>query len=182
MYQRRTSPRSGLQMDYIDALSVTKEGYKYLLAVADAFSGGAEAFPIKAHTAGATANVVFKGVFSRPGTRAITDSDRGPYFVGETTKALTQALGIQQKRRVSYRPPARWRQRAEALRKVVCASGKKWTEKSPLLLAAVRSATRLRPRLTPYHIIFDRPMELRINPLQLRPDEIQETGVISWIK
>ncbi|XP_030076362.1 LOW QUALITY PROTEIN: uncharacterized protein LOC115481414, partial [Microcaecilia unicolor] len=115
-------------------------------------------------------------VESRFGTPQIIDSDRGPAFVGEIFTVLLQALNIKHKLHVPYHPQSSGqvermnRTIKEALRKVVNSTGKDWAQKLPLILASIRSTSRLNSHVTPYQILFGHTMPLLISSDYINQD------------
>uniref|UniRef100_K7EY36 Gypsy retrotransposon integrase-like protein 1 n=1 Tax=Pelodiscus sinensis TaxID=13735 RepID=K7EY36_PELSI len=121
MHQRRVGPWHRIQIDYIDKLPRSQEGFRYLLVIIDAFSGWVEAFPTRRNTTTEAAKKLFTEVVCRYGTPEIIDSDNGGAFVGEMFTSLLRALGIKHKFHIPYRPQSSGQ---VALRKVVSNTGK----------------------------------------------------------
>ncbi|CAM4563802.1 unnamed protein product [Caretta caretta] len=162
LHQRRLGPWHRIQIDFIDKLPRSKEGFRYLLVIIDSFSGWVEAFPTRDNSARIAAKKLFSEVVCRYGTPEIIDSDNGGSFVGNIFTLMLKALGVSHKLHVPYRPQSSGQVERmnstikEALRKVVDRTGKDWPEKLPLILAAIRSSNRLRTKIQPYQILFGR--------------------------
>ena len=131
-HQRIEGPWARLQIDFIGPLPVTPRGNKHCLTIVNPFSKWVEAFPCKKNTAATTARLLFNHMLSRFGIPKTMDSDLGSHFIGEVTKELCKALGIQQRFHVAAHPEASGaiertnRTLKEALRKMVKSSGKDW--------------------------------------------------------
>lgn len=84
MCQRLLGLWHQLQIDFIDKLPRSKEGFQYVLVNNDSFSGWIEAFPTKNNSVGTAANKLFNEVVCRFSTPEIIDSENRGSFVGET--------------------------------------------------------------------------------------------------
>lgn len=104
MHQRRVGPWHGLQIDFIDKLPRSKEGFQYLLVITDLFSGWVKAFPTKNNSTHTATKKLFNEVMCRFGTLKIINSDNRGAFVGENFTMMLQALGITQKFHIPYNP------------------------------------------------------------------------------
>ena len=167
-HQRIEGPWARLQIDFIGPLPVTSKNNKYCLTIVDPFSKWVEALPCKNNTAATTARLLFDHVFSRFGLPKTIDSDSGSHFIGEVTKELCKALGIQQRFHIAGHPEASGaiertnRTLKEALRKMVKSSGKDWDVKLPIILMAIRG-TRAVHGYSPHQVMTGRKMVLPEN-------------------
>ena len=78
--------------------------YRYLLVLADAFSGWVEAFPTAREMAAAVAEVLTAHLIPRFGLPNLLQSDNGPTFISQISQQVAAALGIVWHLHIPYRP------------------------------------------------------------------------------
>lgn len=159
-----TAPFEVLQMDYIQLNRVNS--YKYALVVVCAFSKWVEAYPTKDNTAITTAKVLLKEFFPRYGLCRLMQSDRGSHFIGQTVKHILEGLGVKQKFHAAFHPEAAGLVERyngilkEKLAKITTETGLNWVNALPLALLSIRSVPHSKSHLTPYEVVFGRPMNI----------------------
>ncbi|XP_052589101.1 protein NYNRIN [Peromyscus californicus insignis] len=153
---RSTAPWSSLQIEVVGPVTVSEEGHKHVLIVADANTRWVEAFPLKPYTHMAVAQVLLQHVFARWGVPLRLEAAQGPQFARHVLVSCGLALGAQVttlSRALQFpclmSSEAYWEFK-RALKEFIFLHGKKWASSLPLLHLAFRAST---PDATPYQVL-----------------------------
>ncbi|KAL6076010.1 hypothetical protein STEG23_007617 [Scotinomys teguina] len=160
---RSTAPWSTLQIEVVGPVTVSEEGHKHVLIVADANTRWVEAFPLKPYTHMAVAQVLLQHVFARWGVPIRLEAAQGPQFARHVLVSCGLALGAQVttlSRALQFpclmSSEAYWEFK-RALKEFIFLYGKKWASSLPLLHLAFRAST---PDATPYQVLTGGEMRL----------------------
>ena len=140
-----------------------KYGYRYMLVLADTFSGWVEAFPTKGEIAIEVAKKILEEIVPRYGLPVTMGSDNGPAFVSQIVQGLAQALGTKWKLHCEYNPQSsgqveRMNQTLkETLTKLAIETGGDWVTLLPFALFRAHN-TPYKLNLTPFEILYGRPL------------------------
>ena len=86
------SPGEYWQIDFTEL--PRKEGYPYILVLADTFPGWPEAFPCRTNKAREVVKVLLKEIIPRFGVPVGRSSDNGPHFIAKIVRQLSKVLSI----------------------------------------------------------------------------------------
>ncbi|XP_052047336.1 LOW QUALITY PROTEIN: protein NYNRIN [Apodemus sylvaticus] len=160
---RSTAPWSSLQIEVVGPVTVSEEGHKHVLIVADANTRWVEAFPLKPYTHVAVAQVLLQHVFARWGIPIRLEAAQGPQFARHVLVSCGLALGAQVttlSRALQFpclmSSEAYWEFK-RALKEFIFLYGKKWAASLPLLHLAFRAST---PEATPFQVLTGGEMRL----------------------
>ncbi|XP_021059089.1 protein NYNRIN [Mus pahari] len=153
---RSTAPWSSLQIEVVGPVTVSEEGHKHVLIVADANTRWVEAFPLKPYTHVAVAQVLLQHVFARWGVPIRLEAAQGPQFARHVLVSCGLALGAQVttlSRALQFpclmSSEAYWEFK-RALKEFIFLYGKKWAASLPLLHLAFRASTT---EATPFQVL-----------------------------
>ncbi|XP_036977326.1 uncharacterized protein LOC119032358 [Acanthopagrus latus] len=161
-------PFDHLQMDFIEL--TPSEGKKYCLVVVDMFSKWVEAFPTSKQDAAAVAKALITEIIPRWGIPAKISSDNGTPFVNTALKSVGNYLGIDLKQHCAYHPASGGAVEREngtlknKLAKCCEETGLSWTKALPTVLMYMRARIRAKNNLSPFEILFGRPLHTGIGP------------------
>lgn len=160
---RSTAPWSSLQIEVVGPVTVSEEGHKHVLIVADANTRWVEAFPLKPYTHMAVAQVLLQHVFARWGVPIRLEAAQGPQFARHVLVSCGLALGAQVttlSRALQFpclmSSEAYWEFK-RALKEFIFLYGKKWASSLPLLHLAFRASTT---EATPFQVLTGGEMKL----------------------
>lgn len=160
---RSTAPWSSLQIEVVGPVTVSEEGHKHVLIVADANTRWVEAFPLKPYTHVAVAQVLLQHVFARWGVPIRLEAAQGPQFARHVLVSCGLALGAQvttPSRALQFpclmSSEAYWEFK-RALKEFIFLYGKKWAASLPLLHLAFRASTT---EATPFQVLTGGEMKL----------------------
>lgn len=160
---RSTAPWSSLQIEVVGPVTVSEEGHKHVLIVADANTRWVEAFPLKPYTHVAVAQVLLQHVFARWGVPIRLEAAQGPQFARHVLVSCGLALGAQVttlSRSLQFpclmSSEAYWEFK-RALKEFIFLYGKKWAASLPLLHLAFRASTT---EATPFQVLTGGEMRL----------------------
>lgn len=160
---RSTAPWSSLQIEVVGPVTVSEEGHKHVLIVADANTRWVEAFPLKPYTHVAVAQVLLQHVFARWGVPIRLEAAQGPQFARHVLVSCGLALGAQVttlSRALQFpclmSSEAYWEFK-RALKEFIFLYGKKWAASLPLLHLAFRASTT---EATPFQVLTGGEMKL----------------------
>lgn len=160
---RSTAPWSNLQIEVVGPITVSEEGHKHVLIVADPNTRWVEAFPLKPYTHMAVAQVLLQHVFARWGVPVRLEAAQGPQFARHVLVSCGLALGAQAaslSRDLQFpcltSSGAYWEFK-RALKEFIFLHGKKWAASLPLLHLAFRASSL---QATPFQILTGGPERL----------------------
>ena len=151
-----------LSIDLWQAGSISRNGYKYVLTVVDAFTKWAFAIPIRDKKAATVAYALYERVFSVFGFPNRIHSDQGKEFVNEILSALCALFGIDKTRTTAYHPQGNaFAERihqffGKALSAYVRAEQDDWDLYLPAIQLAYNSAKHDSTLFTPSELMFGR--------------------------
>ncbi|XP_045425582.1 protein NYNRIN isoform X1 [Lemur catta] len=153
---RSTAPWSSLQIEVVGPVTVSEEGHKHVLIVADPNTRWVEAFPLKPYTHKAVAQVLLQHVFARWGVPMRLEAAQGPQFARHVLVSCGLALGAQVtslSRNLQFpcltSSDAYWEFK-RALKEFIFLHGKKWAASLPLLHLAFRASFT---EATPFRVL-----------------------------
>uniref|UniRef100_A0A8C5LEC9 NYN domain and retroviral integrase containing n=1 Tax=Jaculus jaculus TaxID=51337 RepID=A0A8C5LEC9_JACJA len=153
---RSTAPWSHLQIEVVGPVTISEEGHKHVLIVADPNTRWVEAFPLKPYTHMAVAQVLLQHVFARWGVPVRLEAAQGPQFARHVLVSCGLALGAQVatlSRDLQFpcliSSEAYWEFK-RALKEFIFLHGKKWAASLPLLHLAFRASST---QATPYQVL-----------------------------
>ncbi|XP_032199854.1 protein NYNRIN isoform X3 [Mustela erminea] len=153
---RSTAPWSTLQIEVVGPITISEEGHKHVLIVADPNTRWVEAFPLKPYTHTAVAQVLLQHVFARWGVPVRLEAAQGPQFARHVLVSCGLALGAQAaslSRDLQFpcltSSDAYWEFK-RALKEFIFLHGKKWAASLPLLHLAFRASST---QATPVQIL-----------------------------
>ncbi|XP_007947432.1 protein NYNRIN [Orycteropus afer afer] len=153
---RSTAPWSNLQIEVVGPVTISEEGHKHVLIVADPNTRWVEAFPLKPYTHTAVAQVLLQHVFARWGVPVRLEAAQGSQFARHVLVSCGLALGAQAvclSRDLQFpcltTSGAYWEFK-RALKEFIFLHGKKWAASLPLLHLAFRASST---QVTPFQIL-----------------------------
>ena len=94
----------GIALDVLGPLTLTEQGNKYILVVADYFSKWTEAFPMPDQESSTVADFLVKEFISRFGVPLLIHSDQGRNFESALFFEICHLLGMKKTRTMPYHP------------------------------------------------------------------------------
>ncbi|XP_069453780.1 protein NYNRIN isoform X1 [Ovis canadensis] len=153
---RSTAPWSNLQIEVVGPVTVSEEGHKHVLIVADPNTRWVEAFPLKPYTHTAVAQLLLQHVFARWGIPVRLEAAQGPQFARHVLVSCGLALGVHvasPSRDLQFpcltSSGAYWEFK-RALKEFIFLHGKKWAASLPLLHLAFRASSS---QASPFRIL-----------------------------
>ncbi|XP_008570517.1 PREDICTED: protein NYNRIN [Galeopterus variegatus] len=153
---RSTAPWSNLQIEVVGPVTISEEGHKHVLIVADPNTRWVEAFPLKPYTHMAVAQVLLQHVFARWGVPVRLEAAQGPQFARHVLVSCGLVLGAQVtslSRDLQFpcltSSEAYWEFK-RALKEFIFLHGKKWAASLPLLHLAFRASSS---QATPFQVL-----------------------------
>ncbi|XP_040083298.1 protein NYNRIN isoform X2 [Oryx dammah] len=153
---RSTAPWSHLQIEVVGPVTVSEEGHKHVLIVADPNTRWVEAFPLKPYTHTAVAQLLLQHVFARWGIPVRLEAAQGPQFARHVLVSCGLALGVHvasPSRDLQFpcltSSGAYWEFK-RALKEFIFLHGKKWAASLPLLHLAFRASSS---QASPFRIL-----------------------------
>ncbi|XP_037359048.1 protein NYNRIN isoform X2 [Talpa occidentalis] len=153
---RSTAPWANLQIEVVGPVTISEEGHKHVLIVADPNTRWVEAFPLKPYTHTAVAQVLLQHVFARWGVPIRLEAAQGPQFARHVLVSCGLALGAQTaslSRDLQFpclvSSGAYWEFK-RALKEFIFLHGKRWAASLPLLHLAFRASSS---QTTPIQIL-----------------------------
>jgi hypothetical protein len=160
---RSTAPWANLQIEVVGPVTVSEEGHKHVLIVADPNTRWVEAFPLKPYTHTAVAQMLLQHVFARWGVPVRLEAAQGSQFARHVLVSCGLALGAQVvtlSRDLQFpclvSSEAYWEFK-RALKEFIFLHGKKWAASLPLLHLAFRASSM---ETTPFHVLTGGDMRL----------------------
>ncbi|XP_010625264.1 protein NYNRIN isoform X2 [Fukomys damarensis] len=153
---RSTAPWSNLQIEVVGPVTISEEGHRHVLIVADPNTRWVEAFPLKPYTHMAVAQVLLQHVFARWGVPVRLEAAQGPQFARHVLVSCGLALGAQVtslSRDLQFpclvSSEAYWEFK-RALKEFIFLHGRKWAASLPLLHLAFRASSA---EATPFQVL-----------------------------
>ncbi|KAM6202545.1 protein NYNRIN [Rhynchocyon petersi] len=153
---RSTAPWSNLQIEVVGPVTISEEGHKHVLIVADPNTRWVEAFPLKPYTHTAVAQMLLQHVFARWGVPVRLEAAQGSQFARHVLVCCGLALGahVASLSRDLQFPclmssGAYWEFK-RALKEFIFLHGRKWAASLPLLHLAFRASST---EPTPFQIL-----------------------------
>jgi transposase InsO family protein len=148
-------------IDLWDSKKTTREGYRYVLTVVDAFSKYAAPIPLRSKTAKEVASALFTMIGDK-GPMARLHSDQGGEFCNEIINELCNRWNINKSRTTAYHPMGNaFAERIHqfyknALTCIVRVSNREWDEFLPTLQYSYNTAIHSALSVTPYEVFYGR--------------------------
>ncbi|XP_053255630.1 protein NYNRIN-like [Podarcis raffonei] len=157
-----TAPMEDLVVDFTE---LPRCGlHRYLLVAVCTYTGWVEAWPTKTEKAFEVTRCLLREIIPRYGLPRSIGSDNGPAFVHAVLQGLVKALQINWKLHTAYRPQSSGkvermnRTLKNQLSKLTQETGSNWVAMLPLALLRVRSLPSKRTHLSPFEVLFGRPV------------------------
>ena len=174
-----------LHIDFLGPLETSKEGYKYILLIVDAYSKWPEAFPLVTADATEVAWVLYREIFCRYGAPDSLLSDRGQAFLSKLVSELCQIFQVTRLRTSSYHAQTNAQCErfnsyiASSLRSLCQDKTKDWPDKLPSILSAYRvTPCTQSTQFTPYFLLFKQecrlPLDVSLIPSTNLPMSAQQ--------
>ncbi|XP_067172094.1 uncharacterized protein, partial [Apteryx mantelli] len=152
-----SSPGDYWQMDFSEL--PRQNAYRYLLVLADTFSGWPEASPCRTNKARQVTKLLLKEIIPRFGVPIGKSSDRGPHFVADIVQQLSKILGIEWDLHTPWRPQSsgkveRMNQTLKQQTSKTCQeTSVRWPQALPLALLRIRRQPSSRSKISPYEVL-----------------------------
>nr|XP_028563823.1 uncharacterized protein LOC114585388 [Podarcis muralis] len=157
-----TAPMEDLVVDFTELHRCGL--HRYLLVAVCTYTGWVEAWPTKTEKAFEVTRCLLREIIPRYGLPRSIGSDNGPAFVHAVLQGLAKALQINWKLHSAYRPQSSGkvermnRTLKNQLSKLTQETGSNWVTMLPLALLRVRSLPSKRTHLSPFEVMFGRPV------------------------
>ena len=171
------SPMERIALNVLGPLTLTEQGNKYILVVADYFSKWTEAFPMPDQESSTVADFLVKEVISQFGVPLLNHSDQGKNFESALFSEICHMLGMKKTRTTPYLPQSDGmverfnRTLLDQLAKFADYHQTDWDEHIPFLMMAYRLAVHEATNCSPAKVLFGRDLQLPIDLLLGRPEE-----------
>nr|XP_034967967.1 uncharacterized protein LOC118083565 [Zootoca vivipara] len=159
---RGTAPMEDIEVDFT---TMTKCGfYHYILVAVCSYTGWVEAWPTRTEKASEVTRCLLKEIVPRYGLPRSIGSDNGPAFVHKVLQELAVTLQIDWKLHSAYRPQSSGKVERmnktfkNQLAKLTQTTGGNWVAMLPLALLRIRSIPHKNTRLSPFELMFGRPV------------------------
>ena len=172
-------PAQDWQIDFTHMPPVWR--FRYLLVLVDIFSGWVEAFPTMNKRAHTVAQILLIEIIPRFGLPSSLQSDKGLEFTSKVTQQLVQSLEISWKLHIPYHPQSLGKVERmnriikETLTKLILEVHWDWTKLLPIVLLKVWALPRKPLELSPFDVMYKRPMLPPGLPLNLLPYQASYT-------
>lgn len=167
-------------MDILE-LSVTSDGYRYVLLMVDSLTRWMEAIPLKTQEANEVAQVIYRELISRYGAPRVLVSDRGRNFLSKVVKALSSLFEIKRHHTTAYHPQTNSccervnRTLGQALR-AYCQKQEQWIDALPGIMMALRRTPCDRStKYSPFLLTFGQEMQAPIDVSLHQPTNVGQT-------
>jgi len=166
--------------DVLGPLPPDKNGNKYLLVRCDSTSLWPEAFPMRSCDTQTTAEIIFSNIFCRFGTPTYIVSDRCTNYTSQLMQALSKLCHVEHCFSTAYHHQTCGR--AEQFMstilitfRVYCEHDTDWCTHVNSVLLSYRALKTTVTKLSPYEVLFAKPMKLAIdtsvlNHIETSPD------------
>ncbi|XP_047189549.1 uncharacterized protein K02A2.6-like [Scophthalmus maximus] len=161
------------------------QGYRYLLVIADAYSGWIEAVPTKGEDAASVIKALMNMQIPRHGFPSQVRSDNGSHFKNTDLQTVEKAYGIMHTFGTVYHPQSQGKvERAngvvkQKLAKITSVTGMSWVDALPIALLETRSSPHSETGLSPYQLQTGR--LFREATGEPTPQQCEELPLIQWV-
>ena len=179
-----SSPWSVVHCDIYGPLTVSKEGYRYLLVCVCSFTKFCEAIPLKNVEAPTVARAMYEHVFTRYGMSRVLITDRGSQFTSKLMSALCDLFKIKHLYTSSFRPQTNAQVETynktlgNSLRAYCSDANDKWPEVIPGIMMSIRMTPTQACKYSPFYLLYGRhmctPVDLELTPKPNLPISTQE--------
>ena len=162
--------------DVLGPLPPDAEGHKYILVCCDSCALWPEAIPLKSCDAESTAEALYSNIFCRFGMPMYLLSDRGTNYTSKLMTALCKLCKVEQSFSTSYHHQTcgRAEQFMSSILKtfrLYCTDDSDWSKYIDCVLLSYRALNTTVTHLSPFEVLFSKPMRLPIDTSVL--DEIE---------
>jgi len=171
-----TKPFQIINIDHKSLPRKTSQGHCALLCCIDAFSKFPIVSPVPDYSAETTAKVLMRDVISIFGIPSVIVSDRGSSFTGTLFKELTKILNCDHK--ISATHAARTNGQAESCVKRIVEGIRLYAKDDlslesviPVICMGLRASVHSKTCISPYEVLFGRPMPVANPPATLKLDD-----------
>uniref|UniRef100_A0A8I5R1R5 Uncharacterized protein n=1 Tax=Papio anubis TaxID=9555 RepID=A0A8I5R1R5_PAPAN len=165
---RGHQPREDWQIDFTHMPRHKK--LRFLLTLVDTFSGWIEPYPTTGESASIVASILIEQIIPRFGLPRSIQSDNGPAFISRVIQLVTDSLNITWKLHIPYHPQSSGKvERAnglikQQLTKLSIETHQSWVTLLPLALTRLRATPRGPTGLSPFELVYGRPLALQELP------------------
>jgi hypothetical protein len=176
-----SEPFSRLHMDILGPLTLTPEGFKYILLVVDSCTGWIEGFPMVNQNAETVADLLFSQIICRYGAPHSIVSDQGANFLSAVVQSLCEFFNVTRHKTSAYHPACNGRVEvmnsviAKSLRAQCSTSQEKWAKHLPGILLGLRLSQNSSTNFSPYYMVFGHQMRLPVDCSLLPKDNLSKS-------
>jgi hypothetical protein len=155
------NPWDHLQIDLIGPVPTSKDGYSYILTIADVFTGYTVIRALKNKGMEFVARKIWK-VLCEYGLPKIMQSDNGTEFVNALLDSLLEIAGVEHRLITAYHPQANGlverknKDISRLLKKLNMSSYIDWDQYLPIVQYALNTSVNRRTGSTPFALMFNR--------------------------
>jgi hypothetical protein len=155
------NPWDHLQIDLIGPIPTSKNGYAYILTIADVFTGYTVVRALKGKNMEYVTRKIWK-VMCEYGLPKIIQSDNGPEFVNALLDNLLEIAGVEHRLITAYHPQANGlverknKDVSRLLKKLNMSSYIDWDLYLPVIQYALNTSVNRRTSSTPFALMFNR--------------------------
>ncbi|XP_053259604.1 protein NYNRIN-like [Podarcis raffonei] len=178
-----TAPMEDLVVDFTE---LPRCGlYHYLLVAVCTYTEWVEAWPTKTERSSEVTRCLLREIIPRYGLPRSIGSDNGPAFVHSVLQELAKIMQINWKLHTAYRPQSSGkvermnRTLKNQLSKLTQETGSNWVSMLPLALLRVRSLPSKRTHLSPFEVMFGRPVPY---VRMLSPIPVQDVELNNYVQ
>ena len=182
-----TKPFQTIHIDHKCLPRKTKQGHCALLCCVDAFSKFPIVSPVPDYSATTTAKVLMRDVISVFGVPSVIVSDRGSSFTGALFTELTKILNSDHK--ISATHSVRTNGAGEACVKRIVEGIRLYAKDDlsiedvlPTICMGLRASVHSKTCVSPYEVLFGRPMPVANPPATLQLDDKLSTSAKEYAK
>jgi hypothetical protein len=148
-------------MDILTDLKTTKNGNKHIVVLTDYYTKWPEAFAVPDHTSETLAKIIAAQIFSRHGAPERIITDRGPDFMADTYRQVTELLQMKHSPTTPYHPQTdgqceKMIGTISGILARIAKTENDWDEQLPFALYAYRGAVHETTRETPFFMVYGR--------------------------
>jgi hypothetical protein len=156
-----TLPFELMGMDILTDLNETKNGNRHIVVLTDYYTKWPEAFAVPDHTAVTLAKIIATQIFPRHGAPERIITDRGPDFMSDVYRQVTELLRMKHSPTTPYHPQTdgQVERMIGTLKRTlakIAETENDWDEQIPYALYAYRTAIHETTRETPFFLVYGR--------------------------